>query len=213
MPSISFRCTPSIKITPKIKVQITHAQIAKIKAAILELRLDLIGRVHGGNYQPHAVCPKCKRGLTAMEIISGFRDDPNDYTTSCTFCNARFEPKLVYRIGDSRAELPFYCATQVLAQLDGLQTLTPEEIQKTAPAVYHSTRVHHGNFRIAFQQIGLPYAFETVSDWKEKVKDFLGKLPDTMVAKVVDLSVRTVRTLRNSRGIKPFNRRALLEDE
>ncbi len=207
---LSMRLSPTL--TQEVSHRLTLGQKLQIKAAILGMRLDLIGSIHGGNYQPHAVCPTCARAMTAMEIIAGFRDDPNDYTTSCTFCNKRFEPKLLYRMGEDRAELPFYCATQVLAQLHGLETLKPEEIQKNHQAIYHSVRVHHGNFRIAFQQLGVQYAYETITNWKEKVQGFLGKLPDTTIAEVVDLPVSTVRTLRNSLGIPTFSRRRLLEE-
>jgi len=110
-------------------------------------------------------------------------------------------------------ELPFYCATQVLAQLNGLQELPPEEIQKEHPAIYHSVRVHHGNFRIAFEKIGIQYRFETVTNWKEKVRDFLGKLPDTVVAEVVDMPVRQVRKLRNDLGIEVFRVRNIIPEE
>lgn len=109
-------------------------------------------------------------------------------------------------------ELPFYCATQVLAQLSGLQELRPEEIQKEHPAIYHSVRVHHGNFRIAFEKIGIQYRFETVTNWKEKVRDFLGKLPDTVIAEVVDMPVRQVRKLRNDLRIEVFRVRDVLSE-
>ncbi len=192
--------------------RLTHTQKQEIKAGLLSARLDLVGAIHGGSYRPRATCPGCYRKLTPLEIIAGFRDDVTDYTTSCTYCNKRFEPKLSYSSSASTIELPFYCATQVLAQLGGLEVLPPEEIQKEHPAIYHSVRVHHGNFRIAFEKIGIQYHFETVTNWKDKVRDFLGKLPDTVIAEVVDLPVRTIRKLRNDLNIDVFRPRDLASE-
>jgi len=184
-----------------------------IKQALLMRRLDLTGAVHGGNYQPEAVCPQCDRSLTPFEIIKGFRSDPHDYTTCCTQCHYRFAPKLMWKDPVGSAELQFYCATQVLEQLLGLEKMTPDEIREKKPAVYHSVLVHHGNLRAAFQKISIQYQFENVTNWKEKIEDFLGKLPDTVIAKVVDVSVRSIRSLRKSLEIEPFSRRAILAEE
>lgn len=115
-------------------------------------------------------------------------------------------------MGPSSGELPFYCATQVLAQLSGLENFTPDQIQVNHAAIYHSVRVHHGNFRVAFEKIGIQYPFETVTNWKERVGEFLGKLPDTVIAEVVDVPVKTLRNLRNSLGIPSFSKRELLEE-
>jgi hypothetical protein len=144
--------------------------------------------------------------------MQGFRSDPLDYTTECTFCRKRFDPKLVWRTGESYIEIPFYCPLQVLYQLKGLEELKPDEIQKRHPAIYHSVRVHHGNLRKAFEKVGIQYQYECVFNWQERVHDFIGKLPDNTIAEVVDLSVGAVRKLRKSLGIKPFSRRQLLDE-
>ncbi len=209
--NLGFRLSASVRLTQTVALTVT--QRAQIKSTLLTLRLGLVGRVHGGDYKPRAQCPRCQRTMTALEIISGFLSDPNDYTTACTSCNYRFEPQLVYRTDGITAELPFYCSSQVLAQLPGLESMKPEEIQKSAPAIYHSVRVHHGNFRIAFEKIGIQYAYESVSNWQDRVRDFLGKLPDKTIAEVVDMSVNKIRALRNSLGISTFSRRRLLEEE
>jgi hypothetical protein len=102
---------------------------------------------------------------------------------------------------------------QVLAQLGGLETKSLDEIMTGYPGVYHSVRVHHGNLRRAFEKIGVQYPFENITDWKTKVGEFLGKLPDTIVAEVVDMPVRAIRKLRKSLNIKPFSRRELAGEE
>ena len=211
MIGMRLSASPEIRLAPR--VQLSPTQRIAIKQTLLTLRLALVGAVHGGDYKPKAQCPKCERALTALEIIQGFRSDPNDYTTECTFCHCRFEPRLVWRLGESRAEIPFYCPSQVLYQLSGLEGKTPEEIQKEQPAIYHSVRVHHGNLRRAFEKVGIQYQYESIVNWKEKVNDYLGKLPDTVIAEIVDLSVKTVRNLRKSLGIKPFSRRQLLIED
>ena len=207
---MSLRASHEVRATQSIRLTATQKLAAK--QTLLTLRLALVGAVHGGDYQPRAQCPRCERTLTSLEIMQGFRSDPLDYTTECTFCHTRFDPKLVWRMGESYAEIPFYCPSQVLYQLNGLEGLKPEEMQKEHPAIYHSVRVHHGNLRKAFEKVGIQYQYENVVNWKERVNDFLGKLPDTVIAEVVDLSVKTIRNLRNSLGIKPFSRRQLLDE-
>ena len=212
--SMSLRMGHAQRIAQRISHRLSPTQKMAVKQTLLTLRLALIGRVHGGNYQPRAKCPKCDRTLTPLEIIQGFRSDPNDYRTECTSCHARFDPKLEWREGNSLSyvEIPFYCPTQVLAQLHGLEGKTPDEIRAEQPAIYHSVRVHHGNLRQAFAKIGVQYAYENVVNWQEKVNEFLGKLPDTVIAEVVDMSVRAVRSLRHSLGIAPFSQRKLAEE-
>jgi hypothetical protein len=185
-------------------------QKAVAKQALLGRRFDFVGAIYGGNYKPEAKCPACGRSLTPIEIMQGFRNDPLDYTTECTSCHGRFAPKIVWRDSDiSCVELPFYCSEQVLARLEGLAGKTPDQIQKDHAAIYHSVLIHHGNLRRAFQRIGIQYPYENVMDWQEKVRDFLGKLPDTVVASVVDLPVRKIRNLRKSFDIQPFSYREL----
>lgn len=208
--SLSFSQTQRHKPLQRLSV----AQRHEIKQEMLMNRLGLIGEVHGGNYRPSARCPGCYRDLIPLEIIQGFSTDPMDYTTRCTKCNKRFEPKLVWYSSDAvKLELSFYCDVQVLAQLRGLEQMTPDQIRQQSPAIYHSVRVHHGNFRRAFAKIEIQYAYEDVPGWQEKIQSYLGKLPDTVIAEVVDVSVRKIRQLRVAAGISMFRRRDLLLED
>ncbi len=176
---------------------------------ILSVRLALIQALRGEKYEPKAECPECGRDLTAVEIIRGFNQDPNDFTTSCTRCGYRFQPIIVCFHGESRMELPFYCDCQALDRLRGLQNLTAEELAAKHPAVYRSSIVHHGGIRQAFAKIGIDYQHEEIHDWKNKIKAFLGKLPDTIIAECADVPASAIRRMRKKLGIARFTNKVI----
>ncbi len=211
MMGFTLRLSP--RLTQRQEQRLTLGQREAIKQVILNDRLSLVGAVHGGNYSPRAVCPKCKHEMTSLEIIQGFNTNPTDYTTGCTRCHHRFPPILKWANDWMSVEIPFYCPTQVLAQLHGLETESAEEIRRKHAAIYHSVVVHHGCLRKAFAKIGIQYAFESIPAWEKKVEDYLGRLPDTVIAQVVDQSVKTIRALRKKLNIVSFSRRTLIEVE
>lgn len=177
---------------------------------IFPLRLELIHALRGERYKPQGICPSCGRKLTPTEIIAGFNRDPNDFTTRCT-CGTRFEPLLICFGNELQIELPFYCASQTLAQMRGKKTLPPEEFSWKHPALYRSAIVHHGGIRRAFAEIGVRYEFEEVPDWRNKIRPFLGRLPDTVIAKYANVSAGVIGTMRRKLGVKRYTRRATLD--
>ncbi|TSC67085.1 MAG: hypothetical protein G01um101472_533 [Parcubacteria group bacterium Gr01-1014_72] len=179
----------------------------------LSLRLALIGELWDERYEPQAVCPKCRRALTPTEIIGGFNQDPNDFTTECTGCCHRFPPELVCFGNASRVVLPFFCDSQTLHQLSGKERLSPKQLASEHPAIFRSAVIHHGSVRRAFERIGIRYPFEEIADWKDKVRGFLGRLPDTIIAECVDVSVKVIRLMRRELGIARFNPRLAMEED
>jgi hypothetical protein len=105
--------------------------------------------------------------------------------------------------GAATVEIPFYCSVQTLAQLSGKEMITVEVFKKTYPALYHSAVFHHGGLRQAFEKIGVQYPYEELCDWKDKIKQFLGELPDTIIASRLGKPVRAIRTLRKQFRIPP----------
>jgi hypothetical protein len=203
----------SLRIQPRIEQALTHEQRHFVRQEVFARRTNLLGDVRGGEYKPKATCPGCSYHLEPLEIVDGFLPDPANYTTKCPKCRTRFAPQIVWRFSDlGQSELPFYCAVQVLPKLHGLEVLSPADIEKECPAVYHSALVHYGTLCNAFKKAGIQYGFQNVLDWKEKVRGYLGKLPDTVIAEIVDVSVRAVLIFRNSLGIDPFSRRELAEE-
>lgn len=195
-----------LKQTQKLaqSLTLTHQQRQQLLGNILQLRLGLIKELRGDSYKPEASCPKCFRVLTPVEIIQGFNRDPNDFTTSCTSCGHRFRAEIVARGETWTQRLQFFCATQVLEMLRGKETLSPEQIRKENPGAYHSAIVHHGGLRQAFKQIDITYKFDDLGDWKDKIKDFLGRLPDTDIARAVGVSSSVISNLRRSLNIDRF---------
>ena len=184
---------------------------------VFTLRLELVGALHGGpngnrQYTPTAICPKCARNLTSIEIIKGFRDDTNDFTTGCSGCQTRFDPKLIWRNSAVRVEIPFFCNMQTQAQLAGLESLSPENFEKKHPALYHSAVVHNGTLKAAFERLHITYGFVEIVDPKEKIRPFLGRLPDTVIAEVSGIGINSVRRLRKGLQIAACTQRMMLEN-
>src|SRR3989344_2577748 len=76
-------------------LRLSHAQRARLQNYAFALRMVLIGDLRNERYKPMGTCPACPRKLTPTEIIRGFNQDPNDFTTCCSECGRRFEPMLV----------------------------------------------------------------------------------------------------------------------
>jgi len=205
-------------LSQRVEQRLEAKQEIKLEQAVkaeyvLSARLALVQALRGEKYEPKAKCPECGRDLTAVEIIRGFNQNPNDFTTRCTRCGFRFEPKLICFGKGSKMELPFYCDSQALNQLRGLQNLTAEELATKHPAIYRSSIVHNGGIRQAFAKIGIDYQHEEIHDWKNKIKPFLGKLPDTIVAECVDVPVSAIRRIRKKLGIERFTNKVIINEK
>jgi hypothetical protein len=183
-----------------------------IQTHILTMRLELILAIIGIRYRPEAKCPKCGREMTPLEILKGFNPDPNDLTTACTACHCRFAPKLVWVGQAGRVEMPFYCDMQTQARMVGLENLSPDELRKQHPVVYHSAIAHHGLLKSAFAVMGVDYRFNEVADTKLKIVPFLGKIPDAIIAELSGFKLATVRRMRRAARISACTQRAMLEE-
>jgi len=206
--------TQGMRLTQRLGQSLELSQKLQVQSHIFGLRMALIQELRGEEYRPTGNCPNCSRKLTPMEIIRGFNQDPDDFTTCCSGCGHRFEPKLICFGDGSQIEMPFFCGSQTLAQLYGKETLQPEQFARKYPAIYRAAIVHHGGIRRAFEKIGIQYPFEEIEDWKIKINSFLGRLPDTTIAELVDVSVPVIRAMRNKLGISRYTlQKALAEAE
>ncbi|MBI5400806.1 MAG: hypothetical protein HZB12_01675 [Candidatus Yonathbacteria bacterium] len=199
-------------LTQKQTLRLSQAQRLRLKTHVFAMRLSLIGDLHGERYEPKATCPACKRELTAVEIIGGFNQDTQDFTTCCSGCRQRFEPKLICFGDGSQIQLPFYCGVQTLAQLRGKEVLDPRQFLKDAPAIYRSAIIHYGSLHNAFVEVGIVYPFGEVEDWKDKIIPFLGRLPDTTIAECVNVCVANIRKLRKELGVTKYVARKALDE-
>jgi len=203
-------CSQQLQVRQSLRL--SQSQRLQLQAQSLGLRLRLIHELHGERYEPKAQCPNCLRDLTAVEIISGFNRDPKDFTTRCTKCGKRFQPRLVCFNDVSRTELPFYCDVQTLDQMRGKETMTMEQFSKEHPAIYRSAIVHHGSLSQAFKKIGINYPFKEIPDWRNKIRGFLGRLPDTTIAKCVNVSTSVIRKIRKESGTPRFLKSEALKE-
>ena len=178
-------------------------------AKALTLRQSLLYAVSGEKYEPAGDCPKCNAKLKPVEIVSGFRRDPNDYTTKCPKCGTRFTPKIVNRSPLSTLEMPFYCPSQTLARLPSCEPVAVAEFRKRYAAEFCSALYHFGSLKAAFHRVGINYRFsDRINGWKRKITRFLGKLPDQVIADAIGISLRKVKKLRQERGILAYKRGA-----
>ncbi len=205
---MELSCSPEIRqtheLSPEQKVQVEEYSLA--------LRVELIQKLRDERYEPKGVCPKCSRKLSPIEIIRGFNQDPNDFTTCCSACHYRFEPTLVCFGKAVNMELPFYCDCQTLEKLRGKEILETEQLAREHPVIYRSAIMHHGSIRGAFRKIGIHYDFEKISDWKNKILPFLGRLPDTIIAECVGISVNVIRNTRRKIGVSRYTKLKILEE-
>jgi DNA-directed RNA polymerase subunit RPC12/RpoP len=178
----------------------------------LTTRIALVAELRNERYEPKAICPKCNRKLEVIEIVSGFNQDPNDFTTRCPKCRHRFPAKLICYGEYSNSELPFYCAEQTTAQLKNMSDQSPDYINKEMPAVYRSAVIHFGSLASAFQSVDIQYNFTDTRDWQQKVIPFLGMIPDAMIANCAGTSPFKIRSLRKKFGIPKYSKRKILED-
>ncbi|MBU4223782.1 hypothetical protein KJ934_00960 [Patescibacteria group bacterium] len=184
----------------ELEQRLTQAQRIQLNQRIFGLRMELVQALRGDLYRPEGVCPNCGRKMTATEVIRGFNTDPNDFTTCCTGCGFRFEPELICVGEISTIRLPFYCGCQALHRLGlaGMANFSPEQLSMEYPAIYRSVIVHYGGIRQAFREIGVDYPFQEISDWRNKVVPFLGRLRDTIIAECVDAPVSVIRRMRKN---------------
>lgn len=188
------------------RVETTQRMSAELRLDLqLSLRLELLEAIYGEQYHPTGDCPSCNRKMTKVEILKGFRNDPTDFTTKCTDCGHRFQPKLIARTAASSVEMPFFCADQTLAQLCGKEEMSVEQLELSYLGVYRSALVHFGSLAAAFARNGVSYAREAMEHWKAKVHGFLGKLTDKLIAECVSAPVKEVRAYRRELQIPCYN--------
>lgn len=188
-----------------------HAHRMLQTQAQLLTRLQLVLAIHGEDYSPTAQCPLCSHKLKPLEILKGFLDDPIDRTTKCPSCEARFTAKLIARGQASTVELLFLCAQQTLYELKRIRLLTPEALEKEEPAVYRSAIFHFGSIHGAYKANGADYPYP-VPAWKDKIRPFLGRLPDVELARAVGKCAKTIRKMRTSRGIPRYLKSRAIHD-
>lgn len=204
---LSCEMFQSVRLSAEQKLE----QKTKLKLSILSQWLQLVGDLRGEQYSPKGTCPKCHRELNPLEIIKGFNDNPNDFTTCCSGCGHRFQPILISFNGISSIEFPFFCDIQTLNKLQDKKDVCPDDLARLHPAIYRSAIVHHGNLKNAFKKISIDYLFDEIPDWRNKIKLFLGKLPDTKIAMAVNVPVSSIRNMRRKVGLPRFTAKVLLE--
>lgn len=202
-----------LNLSQEQSLRLSATQRLQFQKHILKLRLSLIQELRGELYELNARCPACRRVLTAVETLAGFTTNTRDFTTCCPSCGERFQPKLIAFGNGSQIELPFFCGVQTLAQMQGKEFLRPEEFLRKTPAIYRAAIFHYGSLHSAFTEIGIEYLFNELDGWKDKVGPFLGRLPDTVIARHSNVPVSAIRAFRKKLGVSHYTARKALEEE
>ena len=196
-----------------LKTELSQSQVlGQFLSQQLDLRIQLLDQVRGEKFEPKAACPECFHQLTAGEIVSGFTRDPQDQTTVCPECGHRFSANLVAKSVASSVEVIFYCPVQVLENLRNTESLSPDDLRRKNASVYYSAIFHFGTLKAAFGRLNVTYGFAEEIDWQDKVRSFLGLVPDRLIADVCGVSPHTVGRFRQSLDILPFSKHRILEE-
>uniref|UniRef100_A0A7C4QXN2 Uncharacterized protein n=1 Tax=candidate division CPR3 bacterium TaxID=2268181 RepID=A0A7C4QXN2_UNCC3 len=196
------------KLTQKQELKILQEQKKEYK---LQLQLALSGAKTGEKFVVAEICPKCKKGLSAIEVVEGFNYDPLDFETTCKHCGHRFQPKVRATHMESREvrEYQLYCPVQTLHALRNYSEMHPLNLEKVHPALYRSANIHFGSIAAAMKENGISYRFKEELNWKEKLGPFLGLVPDVMFARYAGVSPATVSRYRRLLGIRRFSNREI----
>lgn len=214
MPGMGMSLSPSMthRLSMSHRMSFSLSQRHLISAQQTMLQIELTGVLRDERYTPRGECPSCRRDLKPNEILAGFLRDVTDFTTRCTGCGHRFEPKLICFGQGGNIELRFLCGVQAQEQLRTVSHLPPSEIAREYPSEYRSAVVHYGTLAAMFADMDVPYDQPELEGWQAKVEPFLGRMPDTVIAKCVGEPVSVIRRLRNAQGISRFTRQLALEE-
>lgn len=208
---MSMGFSQSLRPEQTLSQQLTQEQQQKLEVRItavvahVAIRIQILQALHpGGRFQPNGNCPSCGHEMSVEEILRGFSPDPRDTLTRCPKCKKRFQPQMVSRDSVSTTSIPFYCENQTVEKLRRLGHLAFEQLLKEYPAVVTSARFYWGGVTKGFSLAGIVYKGEPKPTWRDKVKNFLGKCPDSVIAEVVGVSETSVRRFRKSEGVKSF---------
>lgn len=210
----------SIGIGFGFKQELTVRQTVRLSAELrtkveqaMSLRLSLLADAwRDFRYEPRAICPACSHPLTLAQIEAGFSNSPTNHAVKCPMCSNPFYAELVSKTKTGHIVAGhYYCKQQTLHEIREHSDKSPTTFEAKMKDIYLSALRHFGNLKTAFRRIGVKYGFTEVPKWKEVAKDFVGKLPDTVIARELDVPVRLIRRYRNSLGIPKFVKCEALE--
>jgi hypothetical protein len=173
-----------------------------------QLFLSFVNSMHSTQIRPMAKCPKCDYDLRLAEIVLGFKTDVDDLTTQCPRCKIRFLATNLVNTSTGR-EVPFFCPSQVLERMAGLERLEVREIRVKHPDIYSTAVFHFGSLYNAFGQKGITYRREKL-DWSARAKSILGEFPDWDIARVFGVPVKEVKKKREELSISHFTGKSTL---
>lgn len=183
-----------------------------IRAHQTGLQIELVAALRNERFIAAGCCPSCRRELKPNEILAGFTQDVHDFTTQCTGCRRRFEPSLICFGEASQVEIPFYCGVQARHRLSQLSDLSPAQIARQMPGAYRSAVVHFGTLAAMYESIKIVYTYPELENWQAKALPFLGRMPDVVVARCVNVCVEVIGKLRRKHKITKYTKQRALEE-
>lgn len=187
---------------------LTHEQVLALDNYVKELTLKMTSELTPG-YHEITKCPTCGWVLSKSERLMCYTTDLSNIKTRCYKCKSFYHAYI--QLGDCKYVL--YAQRHIIFRLRNLWSKTPDEILKLHPAFYHSCVYNYGNITKAFLAAKIKYIYKENQDWQEKVKPFLGKLTDKVIADVVRVDPSVITKLRKTNGdIPKFTRSKILRE-
>ncbi len=180
----------------------------EFKKIVWRRQRELVEAITGKKFTISCVCRNttCAHSYTEWEIVNWF--DVDGFTVECPKCGWHSEPRLTVDFGDGgnrkRIECQLYGPGLVLERLPVVLKSPPWDFAEYS-AICNSAVVHFGGLKQACAQLGIERSFGPGPDWRDRIDPFLGRLPDTVMARLLDTSPRFMRRWRRNQRIAPFD--------
>jgi hypothetical protein len=202
--SLSLSLTHSLKQEQKLIME----QKLEHRLKQNHLMLHLVEVIREERFEPKAICPQCRKKLIPLEIIDGFENDPVSIRTKCPKCGTLFTPQLSQWTKTGNISLIFYCPLQVQEEFKDKYLLTTQELKKLNSSAYYSCILHFGSAKNMFKKMNINYRFKEKAK-EEKIYSFLGKMPDSVIAKYSGISPSQIGRIRRGFEIPVYDKRGV----
>lgn len=182
------------------------------------LRFELCEAVGKSGFVPHGPCMNlgCPGQPAPPDAVREWVcREGADPPVCCSACGLPVDRRLRFEgfLPGCSVETRFYGPAETGQRLLAEKDTPFRLLRHDHLGLYHSAISHFGGLRQAFDYLGAVYGDAAQLDWRAQVGDFLGKLPDTVIAEVVGASVADIRRRRQQAGQPPFTRRRALEEK
>ena len=200
----------------RIKVHLTQSQRALLEEKSFSMRWALIENLRDLKLGLISEC-LCESEMTERKIMAAMNKNSGGSVFHCPDCGALRKSDILRCRNGLRCRLPFYGTLKTLDMLADKLPLQ-EKLVESNPALYYSVIINFGSLRNAMLQLGVQQGLpkEEVPEWREKAKDFFGRVSDIVIAECAGVPINFARSTRKNTGVNRYNHkkhaRNILED-